>query len=100
MILGFKNGVFGLYNVDGDKAESLQTFSISKHKIKSVTFNKTGETPKDSDNLQRIASWIAMASPRNGQLIVWEWRSQTCTVHLRLFLISSRRYSQSRRAEL
>ena len=64
-IVGFKNGVFGLYRIIDDQIEPLQTLSISNEKITSICFNPT-------------ASWIAFACKKRGQLMVWEWRSQTC----------------------
>jgi len=63
-IVGFKNGVFGLYRITDDQIEPLQTLSISNEKISSICFNPS-------------ASWIAFACKKKGQLMVWEWRSQT-----------------------
>jgi hypothetical protein len=39
--------------------------SISQKKINTVAFNSTGE-------------WIAFGCARLGQLLVWEWQSETC----------------------
>jgi len=63
-IVGFRNGVFGLYKLTEAQLESLQTFSVSEAKITSLCFNFTG-------------SWIGLSCASLGQLIVWEWRSQT-----------------------
>lgn len=42
----------------------IQTLSVSRHKINSIAINNTGE-------------WIAFASKKLGQLLVWEWKSET-----------------------
>jgi periodic tryptophan protein 2 len=43
---------------------SLHTLSISQHKIHTVTINPTGE-------------WLAFGAGQLGQLLVWEWQSET-----------------------
>ena len=43
---------------------SLIVFSISTQKISTVSINATGE-------------WLAFGSKQLGQLLVWEWRSET-----------------------
>lgn len=42
----------------------IQTLSISRHSISSIAINNSGE-------------WIAFASKGLGQLLVWEWKSET-----------------------
>ena len=64
MIVGFKNGTFGLFQVDKNQYTDLQTFAITDHKFTSISFNPSG-------------SWIAFGVAKNNQLMVWEWRSQT-----------------------
>ena len=59
---GFASGVFGLYEMpDFSMVHSL---SISQSKITTVSINNTGE-------------WLAFGS-KLGQLLVWEWQSETC----------------------
>jgi periodic tryptophan protein 2 len=65
LLLGYKNGIFGLYRIEGTETISLQVFSVTDKKISHLTFNHTSE-------------WVAMASEEEGQLMIWEWRSQTC----------------------
>jgi periodic tryptophan protein 2 len=62
MVIGQNNGVFGVFNVD--TLESIHSFQISDSKIDSISINSTGE-------------WIALASKQQGQLFVWEWKSET-----------------------
>lgn len=66
LIIGFSNGVFSLNYVKGDEIEKIQHFGISEQKINCLAFNTIG-------------SWIAMGISKLGQMIVWEWRSQTCS---------------------
>jgi periodic tryptophan protein 2 len=62
LVVGFNRGVFALYTMP--EMTRLQTLSISRHSISSVAVNGSGE-------------WIAFASAKLGQLLVWEWRSET-----------------------
>ncbi|OMJ27686.1 Periodic tryptophan protein 2-like protein [Smittium culicis] len=62
LLAGFSNGVFGLWQMP-DFSE-LQTLSISQNKLTSAAINFSGE-------------WIALASSKLGQLLVWEWQSES-----------------------
>eukprot|EP00898_Chlorokybus_atmophyticus_P000595 jgi/Chlat1/1536/Chrsp122S01805 len=62
LVVGFSSGVFGLYQMPG--FESIHRLSVSRERIDSVAFNGTGD-------------WLAMGCAKLGQLLVWEWRSET-----------------------
>mmetsp|Transcript_3379 Transcript_3379/g.5683 ORF Transcript_3379/g.5683 Transcript_3379/m.5683 type:complete len:109 (-) Transcript_3379:1775-2101(-) len=62
LCIGLSNGVFSLYNLD--TLESIHSFQISEQKIDSVAINSSGD-------------WIALGSRVEGQLFVWEWKSET-----------------------
>lgn len=62
LVVGFGNGTFGLY--DTPEFTNIHTLSISQNEIESVSVNASGE-------------WLAFASTKLGQLLVWEWRSET-----------------------
>ncbi|KAI8351541.1 quinon protein alcohol dehydrogenase-like superfamily [Blakeslea trispora] len=62
VVVGFTNGIFGIYEVP--HFTTIHTLSISQKKIDSVAINKTGE-------------WLAFGSSALGQLLVWEWSSET-----------------------
>ena len=69
LILGFTNGVFGLYDVNQDETgefliNNLHSLSISQSRISTVAINPTGD-------------WLAFGVARQGQLLVWEWQSET-----------------------
>lgn len=64
LLIGFKNGTFGLYHIDKNQYSDLQTFSITENKFTSLAFNPAG-------------SWLAFGVANSNQLLVWEWRSQT-----------------------
>eukprot|EP00963_Diacronema_lutheri_P001437 scaffold86_cov338-Pavlova_lutheri.AAC.100 len=67
LVAGFTNGVFELLNVPNsasDDFESLCTLSISREAVSSATFGSNGE-------------WIALGCEKLGQLLVWEWRSES-----------------------
>jgi len=62
LVVGFNNGVFGLYDLP--EFTTVHTLSISSRKITACTINKTGE-------------WLGFACAQKGQLLVWEWKSET-----------------------
>jgi periodic tryptophan protein 2 len=60
--IGFSTGVFSLYELP--EFTQLQSLSISKTAISAVVANPSNE-------------WIAIASAKLGQLLVWEWQSES-----------------------
>jgi periodic tryptophan protein 2 len=60
--VGFSTGVFGLWEMPG--FSSIHTLSISQEKISSVAINPSGE-------------WLAFGARKLGQLLVWEWQSES-----------------------
>lgn len=62
LVAGFSNGVFGLYEMPD--FNMIHTLSISQNNVDFVTINKTGE-------------WLAFGSAKLGQLLVWEWQSES-----------------------
>lgn len=59
---GFSNGIFGLYEMPG--FNMIHSLSISQNDIDFVTINKSGE-------------WLAFGATKLGQLLVWEWQSES-----------------------
>ncbi|KAI9316685.1 WD40 repeat-like protein [Dichotomocladium elegans] len=62
LVVGFSTGLFGLYELPS--FTNIHTLSITQHKIDTVAINRTGE-------------WLAFGSSTLGQLLVWEWQSET-----------------------
>lgn len=62
LVAGFSNGVFGLYELPD--FNQIHNLSISQNDIDFVTINKTGE-------------WLAFGASHSGQLLVWEWQSES-----------------------
>jgi periodic tryptophan protein 2 len=62
LVAGFSNGVFMLYEMPG--FNMIHTLSISQDDIDFVAINRTGE-------------WLAFGATRLGQLLVWEWQSES-----------------------
>ncbi|KAI3637136.1 hypothetical protein MIR68_004842 [Amoeboaphelidium protococcarum] len=62
LTVGFSNGVFALYELPDFNL--IHTLSISQKKIDTVAFSLTGD-------------WIALASSTLGQLLVWDWKSES-----------------------
>ena len=60
--VGMSSGVFALHQMP--TFEIIQTLSISKHPVTAVSFNPSGE-------------WLALGCSTLGQLLVWEWQSET-----------------------
>lgn len=62
LVVGFSSGIFGLY--DMPSCTQVHTLSISQRRITASAINSTGE-------------WLAFGSEKLGQLLVWEWQSET-----------------------
>lgn len=62
LVVGFSTGVFGLYTLPD--VSSLHTLSISSEKITSVSMSADG-------------AWLAFGCANLGQLLVWEWASES-----------------------
>lgn len=62
LVVGFANGVFGLYTLPD--VSPLHTLSISSEKITSVCTSSDG-------------AWLAFGCAGTGQLLVWEWASES-----------------------
>ena len=62
LVVGFSNGTFGLYETPD--MNNVHTLSISQNKISTVSVNASGD-------------WLAFGSKQLGQLLVWEWQSET-----------------------
>lgn len=62
LVAGFSNGLFGLYELPD--FNMIHTLSISQNDIDFVTINKSGE-------------WLAFGASKLGQLLVWEWQSES-----------------------
>mmetsp|Transcript_28062 Transcript_28062/g.43657 ORF Transcript_28062/g.43657 Transcript_28062/m.43657 type:complete len:897 (+) Transcript_28062:3-2693(+) len=62
LVVGFSSGIFALYEMPS--CTNVHTLSISNRRIHSVALNATGE-------------WLAFGCPELGQLLVWEWQSET-----------------------
>jgi periodic tryptophan protein 2 len=65
LVVGFATGVFGLYTLaDEGACTPLHTLSISSEKVAAVKFSPDG-------------SWLAFGCAGLGQLLVWEWQSES-----------------------
>ena len=62
LVVGLDSGIFGIYDMPG--CTNIHTLSISQHGISTVAINGSGE-------------WLAFGSSALGQLLVWEWRSES-----------------------
>lgn len=65
LVVGFSSGLFALYELPD--FTMIQTLSISQNAIDYVSINKTGE-------------WLAFGSSKLGQLLVWEWQSESYVI--------------------
>ncbi|KAF9159335.1 hypothetical protein DFQ26_006631 [Actinomortierella ambigua] len=62
IVVGFSSGIFGIWELP--TFNNIHTLSISQKKIDSVAINRTGE-------------WLAFGCSKLGQLLVWEWQSES-----------------------
>ncbi|KAL8720827.1 MAG: hypothetical protein Q9225_002381 [Loekoesia sp. 1 TL-2023] len=61
-VAGFSNGLFGLYELPD--FNMIHTLSVSQQEIDEVAINKSGD-------------WLALGAAKLGQLLVWEWQSES-----------------------
>jgi periodic tryptophan protein 2 len=62
LVVGFSTGVFGLWEMP--EFTNVHMLSISQEKISSVAISPSGE-------------WLAFGAKKLGQLLVWEWQSES-----------------------
>lgn len=62
LVTAFSTGHFLLHQLPD--FEHIQSLTISRHSVSTVRFNSSGE-------------WLALGCAALGQLLVWEWRSET-----------------------
>ncbi|KAL8711417.1 MAG: hypothetical protein Q9220_004075 [cf. Caloplaca sp. 1 TL-2023] len=62
LVAGFSNGLCELYELPG--FSKIHTLSVSQQSIDDVAINQSGE-------------WLALGSSQLGQLLVWEWQSES-----------------------
>ena len=62
LTVGFSNGLFGLYELP--EFNNIHTLNISQSDISYIATNRSGE-------------WLAFGSSKHGQLLVWEWQSES-----------------------
>lgn len=62
LVTGFSNGIFMLHELPG--FSEIHKLSISASNIDTVSINRSGE-------------WLAFGSSNLGQLLVWEWQSES-----------------------
>ncbi|XP_027354840.1 periodic tryptophan protein 2 isoform X2 [Abrus precatorius] len=62
VVVGFSSGVFGLYQMPDFVC--IHLLSISREKISTAVFNELG-------------NWLTFGCAKLGQLLVWEWRSES-----------------------
>ncbi|RLV91106.1 Periodic tryptophan protein 2 [Spathaspora sp. JA1] len=62
LIVGFTNGEFRIYEIQ--EFNLIQSLSMGQNSINTVTINKSGE-------------WLAFGSAKLGQLLVYEWQSES-----------------------
>lgn len=65
LVVGFTTGIFGLYSMPN--CQNIHKLSVSHNSINSVDINSTGE-------------WLAIGSKSLGQLLVWEWQSESYVI--------------------
>ena len=62
LVAGFSHGVFEMLQLP--EAATIHALSVSRERLTAAAFNAAGD-------------WLALGCARLGQLVVWEWRSET-----------------------
>ncbi|BFZ53112.1 U3 snoRNP protein [Savitreella phatthalungensis] len=64
MVAGFSSGLFTIHELGDDSFNLIHTLSMSQNAIDHVSINRSGD-------------WLAFGASDLGQLLVWEWQSET-----------------------
>lgn len=75
LVAGFSHGIFEMLQLP--EASSIHTLSVSRERLTAAAFNAGGD-------------WLALGCARLGQLLVWEWRSETYVLKQQVGSSSSR----------
>lgn len=67
LVVGFVNGNFALYSASERELLQLHTLNMSEYEISAIQVSPSAE-------------WVAFASQTLGQLLVWEWKSETYVI--------------------
>ena len=70
---GFSSGLFGVWQLPD--FTQIHLLSVSRAAINALTFNAKGD-------------WLAMGCSSLGQLLVWEWRSESYVMKQQVFAMS------------
>lgn len=60
----YSNGKFSIYKLVQEELNEVQTFTVGTYKISSICVNES-------------CTWIGLGIKSAGQVIVWEWKSQS-----------------------
>jgi periodic tryptophan protein 2 len=80
LVVGFSDGLFGLYSLD--TMACVHTLSMGSTSVNAVSVNPSGD-------------WLALASAQAGQLLVWEWQSETYVIKQQAHAAGIRRIGYS-----
>ena len=69
----YSKGKFSIYKLLEEELTEVQTFSVGENKISTMAVNSSG-------------TWICLGLKTFGQIIVWEWKSQSYILNQKGFI--------------
>ena len=69
----YSKGKFGIYKMIEESLDNIQSFSVGENKINTLDVNPS-------------CSWIALGIKSYGQIIIWEWKSQSYIINQKGFI--------------
>jgi periodic tryptophan protein 2 len=69
----YSKGKFAIYKLLEEELTEVQTFSVGENKISTLAVNSS-------------ASWVCLGLKTYGQIIVWEWKSQSYILNQKGFI--------------
>ena len=82
LLVGFTDGIFGLFRVDPQLERVDRLYALSLFNPETVGDALNPGIGIDTCDLDEGGSWLAFGSAKTGQLLVWEWSTESYILRL------------------
>ena len=82
LLVGFTDGIFGLFRIDPQLERVDRLYALSLFNPETVGDALNPGIGIDTCDLDASGSWLAFGSAKTGQLLVWEWSTESYILRL------------------
>lgn len=82
LLVGFTDGIFGLFRIDPVLERVDRLYALSLFNTETVGDSLTPGHGIDTCDLDAAGDWLAFGSAKTGQLLVWEWSTESYILRL------------------